>query len=383
MIEKHPNFIQSNNRYAQPQYPFGTQHTETCASCGFTVPEETQRRLPPGAPGSLSADGQGHTSSPVLRTRGLLHSCGPGTPYAFLDASEARATPHGRSHGSGGSKNTGSGQSSSYQSSSSNDSSCHDHNLTFLTLRSPPNPEKYSMLRKSVVSTLSQEVLPRGRTSGPFAFGDSVDGYTIAYAFRLPDPKARGRRRAYAFVAQAGTDGNRAFRACPLIWRSFNNMANALISAAETYEEEQRRKEIEQEERENQVNASHHITPVSAFLTVRASDPDGRRARGSPARSLAEIIGNDMIFADMHKKFSLILQHLGAQFGGLPLVDRATTPTPSDYITSSQHKISSHEDDLHRSMAKLAVDASSIRKGQNDNSYNLAPLDQHNQRIIA
>lgn len=383
VIEKHPNFIQNDKVHNQPQYPFGTQQTETCESCGFTVPEETQKKLPSGAPGSLSADGQGKNGSPVLRSRGLLHSCGPGSPYAFLDASDTKATPHRQPHGSGGSRNTGSAQSSSFQSTSSNESNCHNHSLTYLSLRSPPNPDKYSMLRKSIVSTLSQEVLPRGRTSGPFAFGDSIDGYTIAYAFRLPDPKARGRRRAYAFVAQAGTDGNRAFRACPVIWRSFNNMANTLIAAAERYQEEQRQREIDEEEQKHRINASHQITPVSAFLTRRALDPDGRRVRGITARSLAEIVGNDMIFADMHKKFSLILQHLGAQFGGFPVTEQTGHLALTNQNSRLRQVESSSHDNLNDSMAKMRIGGSTALPNQGDRLYTPPPLDQRDQQVMA
>lgn len=383
VIDKHPNFVQSDKPHSQPQYPYGTQQSGTCASCGFTVPEDTQKKLPSGAPGSLNADGQGKNGSPVLRTRGVLHSCGPGSQYAFLDPSDTHATPHKQSHGSATSKNAGSGQSSSFQSTSSNESNCHNHNLTYLTLRSPPNPEKYSMLRKSIVSTLSQEVLPRGRTSGPFAFGDSVDGYTIAYAFRLPDPKARGRRRAYAFVAQAGTDGNRAFRACPLIWRFFNNMANALTEAAERHQDEQRQKEIEEEEKEHRNNASQHITNVSAFLTRRALDPDGRRARGITARSLAEIIGNDMIFADVHKKFSLILQHLGAQFGGYPLTEQSSLLIRQDQSPSTRQAKSSSQCDANESAPKMIMRESLALPSQGDRVYTPPPLDQRPQQVLA
>ena len=167
---------------------------------------------------------------------------------------------------------------------------CHDHTLTYLTAKSPEDPESYSLLRASVIRTLSCELLPRGMSDGPFCFGDSNTGYTIAYVFRLTDPKARGRRRAYAFVALAGKDASRAFRACPLLWEAFASMANGIEQAAQRHQDEQQRKE-----QEDNKTGKRNYTPVSSFLTQRMVDPDGqpRRVGQTSPRSLAEIIGDE------------------------------------------------------------------------------------------
>ena len=155
---------------------------------------------------------------------------------------------------------------------------CHDHVLTYLTAKSPDDLERYQLLRNSVVRTLSCEQLPRGTSDGPFCFGDSNSGYTIAYAFRLPDPKARGRRRAYALLALAGKDANRAFRACPTVWEAFAAMAQAIEKAAQRHQAEQKLKE----ENEGGQAKTRNYTPVSSFLTQRTCDPDGyvRRTGG-------------------------------------------------------------------------------------------------------
>lgn len=216
--------------------------------------------------------------------------------------------------------------SNSFQSFTSSHSDCHDHLLTYLTAKAPDDPEIYSSLRASVIRTLSCEQLPRGMSDGPFCFGDSNSGYTIAYKFRLTDPKARGRRRAYAFLALAGNDTSRAFQACPLVWKAFAAMAQAIERAAEHHQAEQKRKEQEAEDS----GKSRNYTPVSSFLTQRTNDPDGhpRRAGQIVPRSLSEIVGDENIFAILHQYFVAVLRCLGDQFGGLPLADK-----PSVYQT--------------------------------------------------
>ena len=186
-------------------------------------------------------------------------------------------------------------------------------------------------------------MLPRGMSDGPLCFGDSVTGYTIAYIFRLTDPKARGRRRCYAFLALAGTDASRAFRACPMLWEAFASMAKSIEGAAtRAVEEKERKEEQERQEREDlrtpQRPASGHYsigrpggsgkstekvsyTPVSSFLTQRAVEPDGmmRRGKETVPRSLAEIVGDETIFAILHKYFVALLHCLGDRFGGVPV----------------------------------------------------------------
>lgn len=196
---------------------------------------------------------------------------------------------------------------------------CHDHTLTYLTAKSPEHPSTFALLRSSVIRTLSCELLPRGTSDGPLCFGDSNAGYTIAYIFRLTDPKARGKRRAYAFLALAGTDASRAFRACPIIWEAFASMADAIETAAQTHQEAQQRKD-EQELRAGRKN----YTPPSSFLTQRNVDPDGmvRRVGVTSPRSLAEIVGDENVFARLHQFFVALLRCLGDKFGGLPVADQ-------------------------------------------------------------
>lgn len=306
-IEKHPLFVNDNQKQeTSQQFPYGRAQGDTCASCSFSIPQEIAARLPEGAPGSVKSDGKGKNGSPVLRSRQLV-CLGDGEHSATVSLADRRFSNHVRGDENG---------PSSYQSDASTDSACHDHLLTYLTSRNPDDPASFSALRASVIRTLSCELLPRGMSDGPFCFGDSFTGYTIAYVFRLTDPKARGRRRAYAFVALAGKDASRAFRACPMVWEAFAAMAQGIEEAAQRAQEEQ--KQREEKEREN--DKSSNYTPISSFLTQRTVDPDGfpRRVGQISPRSLAEIVGDEKIFAVLHQYFVGILRLLGDRFGGLP-----------------------------------------------------------------
>lgn len=276
----------------------------TCASCSLSLPEDVSKQLPPGAPGA-KCDGKRNNGSPVLRSRELVYSCG--NSHSDLDDDAHDHHTHASS------------PDSFHSSSVASDASCHTHILTYLSLRGPVNPADYALLRQSSIRTLSCELLPRGLSAGPLCFGDSEAGYTIAYVFRLPDPMARGKRRSYALVALAGKDAGRAFRACPVIWRAFGRIASSIVSAAERFQEAE--KQREEQNGGGSKAGSRQYPPVSSFLTGRAMDPDGQRRRLGQirARNLAEIVGNEYIFTQLHGRFARLLQQLGSMFGGVPI----------------------------------------------------------------
>ncbi|KAL3477799.1 vesicle coat protein [Aspergillus californicus] len=306
-IEDYPCFVkgQSNATDTQKVNVLGGADGDTCASCSLTLPEGVSKQLPPGAPGTARADGKGKNGSPVLRSREVVYSCGTN----HSDADDSAHDSHLQ----------GSLPESLHSSSFASDVSCHTHILTYLSLRGPPNPADYALLRRSSIRTLSCELLPRGLSSGPLCFGDSTAGYTIAYIFRLPDPMARGKRRSYALVALAGKDARRAFRACPIIWRAFDRIATSIYSAAEKFQEDEKRRD-EQNKTTNR-SGTRQYTPVSSFLTGRALDPDGqlRRPGQVRARNLTEIVGNQYVFAEIHGSFVALLQQLGSMFGSPPI----------------------------------------------------------------
>lgn len=89
---------------------------------------------------------------------------------------------------------------------------CHPHELIFRTTSSPINATTYSILRRATIRTLSCEQLPCGLSCGALSFADPVDGHTIAWKFRVPDPYARGCQRHYALIALCGQDPIRSHK---------------------------------------------------------------------------------------------------------------------------------------------------------------------------
>lgn len=311
-IEAHPLYRRSDCSKELGKTHYDRSHDASCASCTFTVPQPIAAKIPQGSPGSLKDSGKTKSEPPVLRSREFI-CLGKGRNKHSNEepsSSQESQTSSITSYGSVGSQGD-----------------CHDHTLTYLTSKGPDDQETFAKLGKSVIRALSCEVLPRGMSEGPFCFGDTTSGYTIAYVFRLTDPKARGRRRAYAFVALAGKDAHRAFKACPMLWKAFGTMSKIIEQAAQRYQDEQefQQQKAREEElsRENQAG----YTSISSFLTQRPRDPDGqpRRAGQTQPRSLAEIIGDENIFAILHGYFVHVLRCLGDRFGGLPLVEDNNT----------------------------------------------------------
>lgn len=355
-IEKHPLFQTVDQKQTlSSQWRYGRNQGDTCASCTFSVPTAVAEQLPSGAPGSKRTDGTGglNTGAPVLRSREFV---------CLRERKKRRGSNHHRpfdskssSYGSSVTSSAHSHTSSRLESQHSDD--CHDHTLTYLTSKSPEDPECYAQLRASVIRTLSCELLPRGMSDGPLCFGDANTGYTIAYVFRLTDPKARGRRRAYAFLALAGKDASRAFQACPMLWESFKRMAKGIETAAQRHQDKQRQKE-EKEAAEANKPGSKNYTPVSSFLTSRSIDSDGhpRRVGQTTPRSLAEIVGDENIFTFLHQYFVSILRCLGEQFGGTPLVEQPTVyqSTSEEHTTFRRTDFVGHAGKTQRNDTSVA-----------------------------
>lgn len=267
----------------------GAGDGDTCASCRMSLPDDAL------------VDSQGHASQsvlrnpdrPPLRTKEEVHVCANqcadlGDSYVYLHS----ASPE------------------SYHSIAS--SSCHTHKLEYVSNSTPVESEIFSSLRRATIRTLSIEQLPRGQTSGPLWFGDPVAGYTIAYVFRLADLHARGRQRYYALLALAGSDTQRAFEACTLIWGFFEQIAMNIVQTAEKVA-------ANSFEDESPLQRGN-ITPVSAFLTRRSIDPDGYPRNGMSnvrANGIADLVDNQDFFCELHMMFVGILQDLGKLLGGM------------------------------------------------------------------
>lgn len=314
----------------------------------MVVPKKYSDRIPNGAPGSPSKDGRGRNGSPVLRSS---QNYPVRRPVSRDDASSTDSSDISDVE-----------QSTSFESAKSRsypDSfpaspflvsrDVHTHTLNYISTSQPQSPTMYSLLRRNCIRALSTEVLPLGRSSGPLSFGDPVAGYTIAYVFRLQDPRSRGAKRTYALIAMAGRDGRRAAKAYVKIIEVFQKIANRIITLAEKVLEQESLASqnlsrpttaisstsplgtsasstppsfmLPQRERHFSSTASsptRNITPVSSFLSAKKVDPDGfpRVSRDvMKAKSLIEIVGQEHFFVELHAGFCGLLHSLIRQFG--------------------------------------------------------------------
>lgn len=280
-----------------------------CASCSISLPSTTVSQLPGWAPGSPKTDGIGRNGSPVMRTTEKIF--GHWSPPAESDGEDEPKFPHESPPSCG----------------SDSSRSSHPHELIYRTTASLIDPNTYAILRRATIRALSCEQLPRGLTAGALSFGDPTDGYTVAYKFRLPDPFARGCQRYYALLALAGPDAARTYKATPIIWRAFRRIAEGIMARTEHVIGQS---QPGADARPAGAGAGtgggtgggwKPALPVSSFLTARTVDPDGypRRSGGSNvrARGLAEMVGDELIFAHVHGEFTYLLHNLGKHLGGM------------------------------------------------------------------
>ncbi|KAI9779616.1 MAG: hypothetical protein M1839_007281 [Geoglossum umbratile] len=361
---------------------------DSCANCSLSLPKSVSEQLPEGAPGSPTKDGKGKNGSPVLRTReafiaGADHLPQEDSDHVYARRSRAkirkehyrkgsRPSSSKSSHNelradgledssepsdddnalqssteldsamlnSGLSRADTSGTASTSASSSSSSAEQqhlqtptgpHSHTLTYLTTRNPPSQNAYSLLRRSCIRTLSCELLPR-TGSGSLVFGDPQAGYTVAYVFRIRDPRARGGRRGYALICLAGRDERRVMRAAPCIMRWFESTASWIVSMADRETNAAHPPaspaSIISQSPTNMSMINHaatasaggvNVTPASPFLSGRSHDPDGflRRGTETRAKGLAELVGREDFFVELHAVFVRLLGQLGRMLGGL------------------------------------------------------------------
>ncbi|KAJ4365541.1 hypothetical protein N0V83_008160 [Neocucurbitaria cava] len=351
-----PSFPSSSSSSFGGRRPSSTfdSDPDACENCQMEVPKKYRDKLPNGAPGSPSKDGRSRNGSPVLRSSQNYPVRRPVSrgDVSSTDSSDISDTEQSTSYESG--------KSSSYPDSIPpspmlvSSRGMHTHTLNYISTSQPQSPTTYSLLRRTCIRTLSTEVLPLSKPSGPIMFGDSVAGYTIAYVFRLQDPRSRGAKRTYALIAMAGRDCRRATKAMVKITEVFEGIANRIVALAERV--------LERESAASQTLSSRpvtaipssnntpplgtsassmppsfmmpqkegryfsstassptrNITPVSSFLSAKKVDPDGfpRVSRDvMKAKSLAEIVGQENFFVELHTLFCGLLHSLIKQYG--------------------------------------------------------------------
>lgn len=279
---------------------------DTCVSCKFDLPKDISPRLPGDTPGSPLQDAGEQRSSPVLRSRGYVVVNDQGY---FDDADNHAASSLDCA-------------SPSFPPLDSPTASIHSlppnhhaHAVHYLTTRSPASPILHTHLRRSVIRTLSIESLPRGSPSGPLLFGDDVSGYTIAFVFRLSDPRARGHRRTYAFVALGGRDAKRISAIMSRVNKVFAALARWMAGMAEQTTEAEMRPRQRDLDADAETRAAG-LTPVSSFLSMRRLDFDPRSQGRGGGKGLPEIVGRESFFIDLHVQFVKLLAYLGKECGG-------------------------------------------------------------------
>ncbi|KAI4094147.1 MAG: hypothetical protein LQ344_002401 [Seirophora lacunosa] len=265
-----------------------------CAGCTFTVPKQFAMKLPSGAPGSPKQNGVGTNGSPVLRSRTKIP--------VWASPSDSDADDDAIFHQ----------QSSPTSVTSSNTtlSSFHEHHFECRTTSNLIDRKTYAILRIACIQALSCEQLPRGLTSGPLSFEDAVNGLTIGWKFRLPDPHARGHHTRYALLAVVNPDSTRAMEAAPLIWNTFERIVQNIMMDADNL--------LNQGRRPAAAQATLDVSNTSSFLTGSTVDPDGFRRRNgmtTRARNLVEIVGDEYFFPRLHLEFSCLLRSLAERFG--------------------------------------------------------------------
>lgn len=244
----------------------------------------------------------------------------------------------------------------------------HEHYLDYTSTHTPLSSPTYTLLRNCCLRTLSTENLPPSTicpptstpittnasshstsSGGPIFFGDPLAGYTTAYIFRIPDPCARGRIRRYALMALDTSGQRRAMRSFSFLATKFRELASWILELAEREAErlESANTEITitssesspggqgSEAADKKTSLVSYPTPMSplplktelgsgrqtkfkqtsSFLSGRTFDPDGYLRKGGynvfRARGLAELVGMEDFFLELHRRFVVLLAQLG------------------------------------------------------------------------
>lgn len=389
--------IRRDSSFRRTYDDYVTKRANPCQNCALTLPKRQVGKT--GQEKTPNTDDRSESQGPTLRTR---------TPYARVygggsrDASPPSSTP--QSSCTTDDEEVGSTDrmplnhrpttcASRSSVSSKASSHTHTHYMDYTSTHESHIANTYSLVRNSCLRTLSFETLPRhssGNSSapmspvsgmpqplppsytspplsmnpgyisaqptpqsaasgGPIFFGDSLNGYTTAYIFRIPDMHARGRKRVYAFLALTTHRERLAMKIFGFIAAAFRDLAAWVQDLAEA-EAERERERLEQSggiaSSMNSYSSGYERGPRDSGVGLGlggGSTADRDRDSGSSfltggsrsgfahrmsmggsmgpggfapkARGLAELVGLPDFFIELHAKFVRLLLELGVVLG--------------------------------------------------------------------
>lgn len=168
--------------------------------------------------------------------------------------------------------------------------------VTYISVRHPSSQDRYKATRSACIRALSCESVP-GRM-GPVFFGDPSIGYTIAYIFRLQNPSSstsntHDARRQYALMCTT-TEEQELLQSWTFITERFRILAQKITEAGKDVSAQR----LTSPERKRHSGESVSMDRDRSFLR-----PKGRAAE----KGLAELIGMDDIFVQLHAAFAWML----------------------------------------------------------------------------
>ncbi|KAI5806321.1 vesicle coat protein [Geopyxis carbonaria] len=192
----------------------------------------------------------------------------------------------------------------------------HTHAITYISSRSPTVPSRYATVRQACIRTLSCELVPA--QTGPMLFGDPLAGYTIAFVFRIADAKARGGRRTYALLCMS--PNQKALIHC---WSSVTFVFQSLVHEIQHAAADKAAKDAQSSPSFGNSISSVTSRGPEGFLRRRAPGDGGSQ------KCLAELVGREDFFVELHAKFVCLLSKITKVYGHSPPGNHELAPAPA------------------------------------------------------
>ncbi|KAH6654035.1 vesicle coat protein [Truncatella angustata] len=395
---------QSKKSFRKTYDDYVTKNANPCQNCALTLPKRQDSKK--GNENLTSAGDKSDLQGPTLRTRapyarvyggGSRDASPPNSnPQSSCTSDDEDVAPTSVARGSSSRRPTTATSHSSISSKPS--ANTHTHYLDYTSTHESHVANTYSLVRNSCLRTLSFETLPRradhgansamnspisgvppplgpsytspplsvnpayinatptpqsAASGGPIFFGDSINGFTTAYIFRIPDMHARGRKRVYAFLALTTHRERVAMKVFGFISAAFRDLAAWVQDLADAEAEREReRLELQggitsnlssygggyergprdsgvgfglgggsfpdQDRERSRDSGSSFLTGGGRTGLTNRMGMGGSMGPGGFApksRGLAELVGLPDFFIELHSRFVRLLLELGVVLG--------------------------------------------------------------------